>query len=69
MENPHHESVKFGFTVDQLGYVLVFRKKVKVFLSYEQGRSPVTPQTQNQGYLIHFSKIGLLNYKHEKQVR
>ena len=45
MENPHHESVKFGFTVDQLGYVLVFRKKVKVFLSYEQGRSPVTPQT------------------------
>ena len=30
MENPCHESAKFGFAVDQLGYVLIFRKKVKV---------------------------------------
>ena len=45
MENPHHESAKFGFSADQKGYVLISRKIVKVNRGYEQGRSPVTPQT------------------------
>ena len=56
MENPHHKSAIFGFSVDQLGYVPIFMSIVQKSDTLFPFWMPVTSQQQIKDIWYTFQK-------------